>query len=297
MNPNLFVAGVPKAGTTSLFHYLALHPDVFPSSRKEPGYFHPFKIKEMDKNLEAYKKLFVGHSGQQYVIEATPGYFYGGKESAAAINNFSPESRVIIVLRNPVERLFSFYKYKKSLGHIDGKLNFGSYVDKCKNIPDTQPIQKEIYDFWAMIGGNYAPFLSEWYNIFDNRLKVCFFDDMVKDEPKFIGEICKWLDLDKSKIDDSQTKVQNRSMIYRSQVLQRVATSFDRMLSGVWYYLPWLKWPFSGIYNLLNAKPHTEIISDSLRAELNQYYQDDMHKTRDILKERQIENLPDWLTK
>jgi len=31
VNPNLFVAGVPKAGTTSLFHYLALHPDVFSS--------------------------------------------------------------------------------------------------------------------------------------------------------------------------------------------------------------------------------------------------------------------------
>ena len=58
MNPNLFVAGVPKAGTTSLFHYLALHPDVFPSSRKEPGFFHPFKIKDMDANLDAYKKFF-----------------------------------------------------------------------------------------------------------------------------------------------------------------------------------------------------------------------------------------------
>ena len=297
MNPNLFVAGVPKAGTTSLFHYLALHPDVFPSSRKEPGYFHPFKIKEMDKNLEAYKKFFAGHSGQRYVIEATPGYFYGGNESANAINKFSPESKIIIVLRNPVERLFSFYKYKKSLGHIDGKLNFESYVDECKNILDTQSIQKDNYDFWAIVGGNYASLLSEWHNVFGNRLKVCFFDDMVKDEPKFIGEICKWLDLDKSKIDDSQTKVQNRSMIYRSQVLQRVATSFDRMLSGVWYYLPWLKWPFSGIYNLLNAKPHTEIISDSLRAELNQYYQADMDQTSDFLKERQIENLPGWLTK
>ena len=96
MNPNLFVAGVPKAGTTSLFHYLALHPDVFPSSRKEPGYFHPFKIKDMDKNLEAYKKFFSGHSDQQYAIEATPGYFYGGKESAEAINSYSPESKIII---------------------------------------------------------------------------------------------------------------------------------------------------------------------------------------------------------
>ena len=107
MNPNLFIAGVPKAGTTSLFHYLALHPDVFPSSRKEPGFFHPFKIKDMDSNLEAYKKFFVGYSGQKYAMEATPGYFYGGKESATAIDNYSPESKIIIVLSNPVERLFS----------------------------------------------------------------------------------------------------------------------------------------------------------------------------------------------
>ena len=296
MNPNLFVAGVPKAGTTSLFHYLALHPDVFPSSRKEPGFFHPFKIKDMDKNLEAYKKFFAGYSAQRYVMEATPGYFYGGKESADAINKYSPESKIIIVLRNPVHRLFSFYKYKKSLGHIDGKLNFGSYINECKKVSNNQPIKKENYDFWAMVGGNYASLLSEWYNVFGNRLKVFFFDDMVKDEPKFIEEICKWLDLDKSEIDDSRTKVQNKSMIYRSKGLQRVATSFDRMFSGVWYYLPWIKWPFSGIYNLLNAKPNTETIPDSLKTELTQYYQSDLQKTREILKERQIENFPGWLT-
>ena len=296
MNPNLFVAGVPKAGTTSLFHYLALHPDVFPSSRKEPGFFHPFKIKDMDKNLEAYKKFFAGYSAQRYVMEATPGYFYGGKESADAINNFSPESKIIIVLRNPVQRLFSFYKYKKSLGHIDGNLNFGSYINECKKVSDNQSIKKENYDFWAIIGGNYASLLIEWYNVFGNRLKVFFFDDMVKDEPKFIEEICKWLDLDKSEIDDSRTKVQNKSMIYRSKGLQRVATSFDRMFSGVWYYLPWIKWPFSGIYNLLNAKPNTETIPDSLKTELTQYYQSDLQKTREILKERQLVNLPDWLS-
>jgi len=251
----------------------------------------------MDKNLEAYKKLFAGHSGQQYVIDATPGYFYGGKESAAAINNFSPESRIIIVLRNPVERLFSFYKYKKSLGHISGKLNFDNYIEECKKLAENHPIERDTYDFWAMIGGRYAELLSEWYDIFGERLNICFFDEMVKDEPKFIEEICNWLDLDKSQIDDGKTKVQNKSMIYRSKGLQRVATSFDSMFSGVWHYLPWLKWPFSGMYNLINAKPHNEKISDSLRTELAQYYQADMDQTSDFLKERQIENLPGWLTK
>ena len=297
MNPNLFVAGVPKAGTTSLFRYLALHPDVHPSNPKEPGYFHPFKIKEMDSGLEAYQKCFSGHSGQRYAMEATPGYFYGGKKSADAINNFSPESKIIFVLRNPVERLFSFYKYKKSLGHISGKLNFDNYIEECKKLAENHPIERDTYDFWAMIGGRYAELLSEWYDIFGERLKICFFDEMVKDEPKFIEEICNWLDLDKSQIDDGKTEVQNKSMIYRSKGLQRVATSFDSMFSGVWYYLPWLKWPFSGMYNLINAKPHNEKISDSLRTELTQYYQADMDQTSDFLKERQIENLPGWLTK
>ena len=294
MNPNLFVAGVPKAGTTSLFYYLALHPDVFPSSRKEPGFFHPFKIKDMGANLEAYKQFFAGHSGQRYAIEATPGYFYGGKETANAINKYSSNSKIIIVLRNPIERLFSFYKYKKSLGHIDGNLNFESYINECKK--QGGPIEKETYDFWAMIGGKYATLLSEWHDVFEERMMVCFFDDMVKDEPKFIEEICNWLDLDKKQIDDRKTSVKNKSMIYRSKGLQRMATSFDRMFSGVWYYLPWLKWPFSGIYNLLNAKPNNEKISDSLRADLRQYYQEDINNTRDFLKERQIENLPGWLS-
>ena len=294
MKPNLFVAGVPKAGTTSLFHYLALHPDIFPSSRKEPGFFHPFKIKDMDANLEAYKKFFTDHSGQRYAIEATPGYFYGGKETANAINKYSPDSKIIIVLRNPVERLFSFYKYKKSLGHIDDNLNFESYIDECKK--QAGPIEKETYDFWAMVGGKYANLLSEWHDVFGERMMLRFFDDLVKDEPKFIEEICNWLDLDKKQIDDGKTKVQNKSMIYRSKGLQRMATSFDNMFSGFWYYLPWLKWPFSGLYNLINAKPQNETISDSLRAELTEYYQEDMHETRDFLKERQIENLPGWLS-
>lgn len=230
-------------------------------------------------------------------MEATPGYFYGGRKSADAISNFSPDSKVIIVLRDPVERLFSFYKYKQSLGHISGKLKFGDYIGECRKVPADQPIWKENYVHWAMIGGKYAKLLSEWHDVFGERLMVCFFDDMVRDEPKFIEEICNWLDLDKSRIDDSKTKIQNKSMIYRSKGLQRVATSFDSMFSGVWYYLPWLKWPFSVVYNLINAKPHNEKISDSLRIELTQYYQDDMDKTSDFLKERQIENLPDWLTK
>jgi hypothetical protein len=118
---------------------------------------------------------------------------------------------------------------------------------------------------------------------------------MVKDEPKFIAEICKWLELDKGQIDDNKTKIQNKSMIYRSKGLQRFATSFDNSLSGVWYYLPWLKWPLSGIYNLINAKPNVEKVSNTLRNELVKYYDTDITETRKFLEERQIKNFPEWM--
>ena len=295
MNPNLFIAGVPKAGTTSLFRYLALHPDVHPSNPKEPGYFHPFKIAHRERDIDFYVNCFSGYSGQKYAIEATPGYFYGGKESATAINDYSPDSKIILVLRNPVDRLFSFYKYKKSLGHISDTLTFEAYVEECKKLDSTQPIERENYDFWAMIGGKYFSLLSEWYSIFGDRLRVCFFDDMVKDEPKFVAEICKWLELDKDLIDDNKTKIQNKSMIYRSKGLQRFATSLDNGLSGVWYYLPWLKWPLSGIYNLINAKPNIEKVSNALRNELVKYYDADISETRKFLEERQIKNFPGWM--
>ncbi len=295
MNPNLFIAGVPKAGTTSLFRYLALHPEVHPSNPKEPGYFHPFKIDDRERDLDFYVKCFSGYSGQKYAIEATPGYFYGGKESANAINKYSPNSKIILVLRNPVDRLFSFYKYKKSLGHISDTLTFEAYIEECKKIDSYQSIDKENYDFWAMIGGKYFPLLLEWHSIFGDRLRVFFFDDMVKDEPKFIAEICKWLELDKGQIDDNKTKIQNKSMVYRSKGLQRFATSFDNSLSGVWYYLPWLKWPLSGIYNLINAKPNIEKVSNTLRNELVKYYDTDITETRKFLEERQIKNFPEWM--
>jgi hypothetical protein len=295
VNPNLFIAGVPKAGTTSLFRYLALHPEVHPSNPKEPGYFHPFKIDDRERDLDFYVKCFSGYSGQKYAIEATPGYFYGGKESANAINKYSPNSKIILVLRNPVDRLFSFYKYKKSLGHISDTLTFEAYIEECKKIDSYQSIDKENYDFWAMIGGKYFPLLLEWHSIFGDRLRVFFFDDMVKDEPKFIAEICKWLELDKGQIDDNKTKIQNKSMVYRSKGLQRFATSFDNSLSGVWYYLPWLKWPLSGIYNLINAKPNIEKVSNTLRNELVKYYDTDITETRKFLEERQIKNFPEWM--
>ena len=144
MLPNLLIIGVPKAGTTSIFSYLNLHPQVFGSNPKEPGYFHPLRWGEELADIAKYEQAFLGYSNQKYAMEATPGYFYGGKKLSNEMKKLLPDSKVIVVLRDPVQRLFSFYKYKLSLGHIPSNLSFESYLDKCKSMPLDEKIKKRI---------------------------------------------------------------------------------------------------------------------------------------------------------
>ena len=297
MLPNLLIIGVPKAGTTSIFSYLNLHEEVFGSTPKEPGYFHPLRWGEELSAITKYEKAFTGYSNQKYAMEATPGYFYGGQKVSDKMKELLPDSKVIVVLRDPVQRLFSFYKYKLSLGHIDSSLSFDEYLDKCKAMPIDDKIKKENYVFWGMEGGFYADLLETWESIYGNNLKVCFFDDLVKDRVLFTSKICDWLEIEFENIDSNKMIIENKSMLYRSKMLQNFAISFDKNLTGLWNFMPSVKKPFSFAYNLFNSKPHDAVFSSSSRKELENFYESDIAKTRSFLEQKQISNFPEWMNR
>ncbi len=295
MLPNLLIVGVPKAGTTSLFSYLNLHHNVFGSTPKEPGYFHPLRWGEDLANIKEYEKAFLRYNNQEYAMEATPGYFYGGEKVASKMKDLLPDSKVIVVLRDPVQRLFSFYKYKLSLGHINSNLTFDNYLEKCKSMSSEEKSKKENYDFWGMEGGFYAELIEIWQSIYGDNLKVCFFDDLVSDRVSFTSNICDWLGIKFEGINSKKMVVENKSMLYRSKILQNFAIRVDNSLTGLWNFLPFVKKPFSFVYNLFNSKPHNAVLEDSTREELEKFYENDITKTRSILEQKQISNFPEWM--
>lgn len=71
---NLRLAGVPKAGTTSLFEYLGQHPEICASTYKGPGYISPLRRGEALPSLDSYRKNFAHCAGQRHAMEATPSY-------------------------------------------------------------------------------------------------------------------------------------------------------------------------------------------------------------------------------
>jgi hypothetical protein len=147
--PNFFIAGAPKSGTTSLYHYLGQHPEIYMSPIKEPNYFAseirlgqfseavrpraeqdaaplraylngPMREKRFGSLISEwpdYLRLFRKVQGQKAIGEASVCYLWS-QSAAANILRSIPNARIVLVLRNPVEMVFSLYKHTLRSGPI-----------------------------------------------------------------------------------------------------------------------------------------------------------------------------------
>jgi Sulfotransferase domain len=107
--PNFLLIGAAKAGTTSLYHYLRVHPQVFMSQTKELNFF--VENDGWVKGTSWYERQFDAAAGAVAVGEASPNYtkyplFPGVPERIAKL---IPEARLIYLVRHPVERFRSGY--------------------------------------------------------------------------------------------------------------------------------------------------------------------------------------------
>jgi len=105
--PDFFIVGAFKAGTTALYEYLRAHPDIFMSVPKEPMYFGQDLTPRYRRMTEdEYLALFKEARPDQHAGEASPWYLYS-KSAPVEIRDFDPKARAIIMLRNPVDVMYS----------------------------------------------------------------------------------------------------------------------------------------------------------------------------------------------
>ena len=105
MLPNFLLVGAPKAGTTSLYHYLYGHPQVFMSTPKEVNFFSGGEIDSQDlyydyfkvSNLSDYEKLFDAVTNEKAIGEGSVSYLYY-EDTPRKIKECLPEVKIIIIL-------------------------------------------------------------------------------------------------------------------------------------------------------------------------------------------------------
>jgi len=106
--PNLFIVGAPKCGTSSVARWMALHPDIFVPSVKEPHYYCAESIRCQYPNKDEYLSLYSPGVEHLYRLDASVRYLY----SDVAVTNIlkdCPEAKFVVCLRNPVDMAFSLH--------------------------------------------------------------------------------------------------------------------------------------------------------------------------------------------
>ena len=162
--PNLFIPGAGKSGTSSLHGYLDSHPQISMSTVKEPHFWSDPKFNTLGNNeFEAYQSLF--NSDSKIRGESSTGYLFFEDFIVNIKKYYSTSPKFIIVLRNPIDRLYSHYWWLRGIGSETS--SFKEAVLKDFDITPHQSLQlpehhyKNYYQF-----GLYGKQIQKFYKNF-----------------------------------------------------------------------------------------------------------------------------------
>jgi Sulfotransferase domain len=199
--PDFFIAGVPKAGTTALHAALARHPALYMSAVKEPKFFltdgpppdqgGPGDVKTYREHVwrrEDYEALFEPAGAGQLRGESTPFYLHN-REAQRRIRDQVPHAKLIVVLRDPVERAHSNWTHLWSAG-LDP---IDDVVRACAE--EERRIAAGWAEFWQYTGlGRYGEQLRDLYTVFPREQVLVFrYRALVEDPVKALDEVCAFL--------------------------------------------------------------------------------------------------------
>jgi len=198
--PNLFIVGFPRTGSTSVYNYLSGHPEVFVCPVKEPGDWK--HLTTFTGNVDKYLKRFFEHKNEKIIVDATTGYILND-DAAKAISEFNADAKIIIIIREPIEYLLSFYWKAFSLT--------GVWKDFKSDILE----QKEYTKI------NYEERVKRYYQYFGkNKVKVIIYDDYKRDNAAMFREITEFLEI--STYLQVNYNIANRTNVFKNKVMQNI---------------------------------------------------------------------------
>lgn len=294
--PDFMIIGAAKSGTTSLAHYLMQHPEVFFSAFKEPNYFalvgeklpqagpapanvlfellHRHSVTDYQRYLALFR-----NAGDRVAGEASVRYLYY-REAPGRIKGKVPDIRLVAILRDPVERLYSHYC-----------MNVQNQLEPLA-LPDALAAEDDRveggwgWDWHYRRLGHYSEQLQRYLDLFPtSQLKVLLYEDFVANPAQVFEDICRHIGVDPGFRPDMS---QRQKSAYRPR-----SRALDR----------WLHWPSSsrmalkatlpapifnrGIAGLrrFNSGPVPKL-DPSLKRSLRTLFQEDGEKLAQMLHRR-----------
>lgn len=216
--PNFLLIGPGRSGTTSLYHWLNEHPQIYMSPVKEACYYAADlkrKPSEIIATREQYEKLFDGITSELVYGEACPAYVWSRTAPDRILADI-PNARLVATLRNPADRTYSGWVQGLARGH--------------RKSGSPESIGPGLHEYRVSF---YADNLRRYYDRFPReRIKVLLFDDIVARPDSVMRELFDFLGVD-PEVKVTTEVPHNPSRVPRSGLLNRMLLASVRAAKPV----------------------------------------------------------------
>jgi len=200
--PNFFIVGAAKSGSTSMYEYLRQHPQVFMSPNKEPHHFSqedlPRALQVTDRN--AYLALFDDAGDATRIGEASMSYLYS-KVAAQRLYEFDPQAKIIIMLRNPVDMMWSFHKQLLAIGQetiVDFEDALAAEPARLRG-EQIPPGTRFPLSFQYNARADYPDQIQRFFETFPReQIHIIIFEDLKQDSLAVTREVYRFLGVDEA---------------------------------------------------------------------------------------------------
>lgn len=296
--PNFLIAGAAKSGTTAFYYQLKGHPEIYLSPVKEPCYFSSTvlhlpqpgikdELKSYVKTFEEYCKLFANAGDKKAVGEASADTLYFYEKTIPVIKQVLGDPKIIILLRDPVDRAFSAY-----LHLVRDNREYLSFEDGLKE--EEERIRRDWQCMWHYKNrGMYYRQVKAFKEAF-SRVHIVLYEDFRRNPRDVIRQACEFLEVDTSyKPADTRARYNVsgfprfralNNIFLMKNIVQRTARKVG---SAILTEDRWAKFRDSVRAKLFVKSP----MIPETRAHLQQVFREDILRLQDLLQR----DLGHWL--
>ena len=270
--PNLLIVGAAKSGTTSLHNYLKQHPDIYMSNHKEPHFLinNEIGVNRIPKginNLQDYNNLFSNGASHKYRGESSAMYLQFPEIAIKNIDRYLDEDvKIIIMLRNPIERAFSGYQHVKRY-NLDEDLDFEDALEISEQRYFTNnnitPASRYIHI------GMYNKFVRKFKTKFKNNVHIIIYKDFINNTHQELSRLFSFLGIKDVHIDFNKQYMVGgwkwKNDLFRKIFMKR------HFLKKFIPFKRYIRAPFKSF-----ATDSVEKIDDTIREKLIGIYKDDI---------------------
>lgn len=272
VKPSFIGIGAQKCASTWLFEILSDHPEVALSEPKELDFFSKY----YDRGFQWYERHFPCRRGARAVGEISPSYFQE-PVVPARVQSYLPNARILVSLRDPVERAVSNHKHEVRLGHFKGAdLSFEAGLANNPMYIDQ---------------GLYATHLSRWFEYFPHeRILVVLFEDVVADPAAVAHAVYAFLDVDSSYRPQALNKKSNESHFIRYRLLDDWRKRMRTRAKGAGLGLLWDAAGRLGLqrlyrrFNRLSSERVIPPVTDATLRELRARFADEVDRLERLIQ-------------